>query len=83
MSAFRETFATPEEARAATAMLGDLNRIDALFFSRRPEGHAELARTVAKLDPDALASLARAMNALATKHCTAASELVVQLGGGV
>jgi hypothetical protein len=64
-SAYREAFATPEEARAATAMLGDLNRMDALFFSRRPEDHAELARAVAKLDPHAFASLARAMNALA------------------
>jgi hypothetical protein len=63
--AYRETFATPEEARAATAQLGDLNRLDALFYSRRPEDHAELAREVAKLDPDAFASLARAMNALA------------------
>jgi hypothetical protein len=63
-SAYRETFATPEEARAATAMLGDLNRMDTLFFSRRPEDHAELARAVAKLDPQAFASLARAMNAL-------------------
>ena len=52
-SAYRETFATPEEARAATAQLGDLNRMDALFYSRRPEDHAELAREVAKLDPEA------------------------------
>jgi hypothetical protein len=66
-SAYRETFATPEEARAATAMLGDLSRMDALFFSRRPEDHAELARSVAKLDPDALASLAHVMNALANE----------------
>ena len=64
-SAYRETFATPEEARAATALLGDMNRMDALFFSRRPEDHAELARAVSKLDPEAFASLARAMNALA------------------
>jgi hypothetical protein len=64
-SAYRETFATPEAARAATASLGDLNRMDALFFSKRPEDHAELARAVAKLDPDAFASLARAMNLLA------------------
>jgi hypothetical protein len=63
--AYRETFATPEEARAATALVGDMNRMDALFFSRRPEDHAELARAVAKLDPEAFASLARAMNALA------------------
>ena len=64
---YRETFATPEAARAATAQLGDLNRIDALFYSRRPEDHAELAREVAKLDPEAFASLARAMNALANE----------------
>lgn len=63
-SAYRETFATPEEARAATALLGDMNRMDELFFSRRPEDHAELARAVSKLDPEAFASLARAMNAL-------------------
>ena len=76
-SAYRETFATPEEARAATALLGDMNRMDALFFSRRPEDHAELARAVSKLDPEAFASLARAMNALAndanrTRHQTSA-----------
>jgi hypothetical protein len=62
--AHRETFAAPEEARAATAPLGDLNRMDALFFSRRPEDHAELARAVAKLGPEAFASLACAVNAL-------------------
>ena len=38
--------------------------MDALFFSRRPGDHAELARAVAKLDPEGLVSLARAMNAL-------------------
>ena len=31
-NAYRETFATPEEARAATALVGDMNRMDALFF---------------------------------------------------
>ncbi len=59
--AYREAFATPEAARAATGMLADLNRMDALFFSRRPEDHAKLALAVADLDPDAFASLARAM----------------------
>ncbi|MGH9738703.1 MAG: hypothetical protein ACRD4X_08960 [Candidatus Acidiferrales bacterium] len=62
---YREAFATPEEARAATALLGDLNRMDALFFSHRPEDHAELARAVAGLDPAAFASLAQAMTNLA------------------
>jgi hypothetical protein len=60
---YRESFATPDEARAATALLADLDRLDALFFSRRPEDHAELARAVATLDPEAFASLARAMSA--------------------
>ena len=64
--AYRETFATPEDARAATALLADLNRMDSLFFSRRPEDHAELARSIASLDPAAFASLAQAMAAEAT-----------------
>jgi DNA-binding FadR family transcriptional regulator len=65
--AYRETFATPEEARAATGLLADLDRMDALFFSHKPEDHAELARAVANLDPEAFSSLARAMNGLATE----------------
>jgi hypothetical protein len=60
-NAYRKTFATPQEARAATGMLADLNRMDALFFSRRPEDHTQLARAVADMDPIAFASLARAM----------------------
>jgi hypothetical protein len=62
---YREVFATPAEARAATALIGDLNRMDALFFSNRPQDHAELARAVAQLDPAAFASLARQMAELA------------------
>jgi hypothetical protein len=65
--AYRETFATPEEARSATALLADLDRMDGLFFSRRPEDHVALARAVADLDPAAFASLAKAMNGLATE----------------
>lgn len=68
--AYRETFATPEVARAATAQLADLDRMDALFFSRRPEDHAELARVVATLDPDAFASLAQAITTLANNNHT-------------
>jgi len=62
--AYREMFATPEEA------LDDLNRMDALFFSRRPEDHAELARAVSQLDPQSFASLARAMRELEGKPGT-------------
>jgi hypothetical protein len=51
---YRETFASPEEARTASALLADLDRMDALFFSRRPEDHAELARAVASLAPPPL-----------------------------
>lgn len=65
---YRKTFSTPEEARAATALLADLNRMDALFFSGRAEDHAELARAVANLDPQAFASLAQAMNALRSRR---------------
>jgi hypothetical protein len=65
--AYRETFATPEEAHAATALLSDLNRMDALFFSGRAEDHAELARAVANLDPKSFESLAEAMSGLAAE----------------
>ena len=65
--AYRETFATPEEARAATALLADLDHMDSLFFSQRPEDHVALARAVASLDPAAFASLTKAMNGLATE----------------
>jgi hypothetical protein len=64
--AYHETFSTPQEARTAKTRLVDLDRLDALFFSRRPEDHSELARTVAALDPSAFNSLAQAMAQLAS-----------------
>jgi len=64
-SAYRESFATPEAAREASALLADVNHMDALFFSRRPEDHAALARAIANLDPAAFASLANAMTEFA------------------
>ena len=60
---YREVFATPEEARRATELIKDLNRLDALFFSPRIEDQAELAKTIAALDPRAFASFAKAINA--------------------
>lgn len=60
-AAYRKTFATPEEARTANTRLADLDRLDSLFFSQRPEDHAELARAVAALDPSSFDSLAKAM----------------------
>jgi len=62
--AYRKTFATPQDALAASTRLADLDRLDALFFSRKPEDHAELARAVAALDPAAFNSLANAMTQL-------------------
>lgn len=70
--AYRETFATPEDARNATALLADLNRMDALFYSQRPEDHAELARSIAALDPAAFASLAKAIGEQASRQATQA-----------
>jgi|HubBroStandDraft_1064217.scaffolds.fasta_scaffold09809_2 hypothetical protein len=64
--AYHETFSTPQEARTAKTRLVDLDRMDALFFSRRPEDHSELARAVAALDPSAFNSLAQAMAQLAS-----------------
>lgn len=63
--AYRELFATPQDARSATKMLEDLKTMDTLFFSSRPNDHVELARLVATLDPTAFESLARAMSVVA------------------
>jgi hypothetical protein len=73
-SAYRESFATPDAARQATALLADVNHMDSLFFSRRPEDHASLARAIANLDPAAFTSLANAMQTIAagSAHAPAA-----------
>jgi hypothetical protein len=67
VEAYREMFKTPEEARAAAALLADLNRMDALFFSQRPEDHLQLARSVAALDAAAFSSLVKAMQQIASE----------------
>jgi hypothetical protein len=67
-AAYRKTFATPADAQAANTRLADLDRLDGLFFSRRPEDHAELARAVAALDPESFNSLASAMAQLARQN---------------
>jgi hypothetical protein len=41
-----------------------LARIDALFYSNRPESHAELAAAIYRLNPNAFQSLAQMMNAM-------------------
>lgn len=73
-NAYRKMFATPEEARTATAALADMDRMDALFFSRSPEDHAQLARRVAELDPTAFQSLVNAMNELSAQRQTQGRE---------
>jgi hypothetical protein len=65
--AYRTSFATPEEARAATVLLADLNKMDALFFSGHPQDHAELAKAIAQLDEAAFESLAKAMSDVGKK----------------
>jgi hypothetical protein len=64
-AAYKEVFQTPGEARQARDLVTDVNRLDALFFSRRPEDHKELAKAVAALDRDAFAMLADSMAELA------------------
>jgi hypothetical protein len=56
---YRKTSATPEAERQATSLLTDLDSMDALFFSRKPEDHAELARSVAAWIPSHLRRLPR------------------------
>ena len=69
-SAYREVFETPEAAKSANAVVADVNRLDALFFSRKPEDHVELARAVEALDRDAFVMLAKSMGELAAQRAT-------------
>ena len=57
----QKIFPTVEDARAAGQQLAELAQLDALFFSNRPEAHAELARFVRHINPQAFRGLARAM----------------------
>lgn len=59
--AYREVFESPEKAREAVTLLSDLDRMDALFFSSRASDHARLAESIAELDANAFASLAKSM----------------------
>jgi hypothetical protein len=53
-----------EDARAANSQVSDLARIDTLFFSNRPESHAELAAAIYWLNPTAFRSLTQMMSAI-------------------
>ena len=62
----QKLFPTVEDAQAANSQVSDLARIDTLFFSNRPEAHAELAAAIYRLNPTAFRSLARMMSAMTT-----------------
>jgi len=62
----QKLFPTAGDARAASVQLADLAKLDTLFFSNRPEAHAELAAAVYRLNPAAFRNLARMMQAVAT-----------------
>lgn len=67
----QKLFPTAADARAAQAQLGGLAKLDALFFSNRPEAHAELAAAVYRLNPAAFRSLARMMQSIAAAEPSA------------
>jgi hypothetical protein len=60
----QKLFPTVDDARAANSQISDLARMDTLFFSNRPESHAELAAAIYRLNPNAFRSLAQMMNAM-------------------
>jgi hypothetical protein len=69
--ALQKIFPTPADAERATAQLAELDRLDSMFFSNRPESLAELAAIVYRLNPDAFANLTRVMVGM-TNNATAA-----------
>ncbi len=67
----QKLFPTADDARAAGAQLADLAKLDTLFFSNRPESHAELAAAVYRLNPAAFRNLARMMQAISNDFANA------------
>jgi hypothetical protein len=59
--ALQKIFPTPADAERATAQLAELDRLDSMFFSNRPESLAELALPSTVLNPEAFVNLARVM----------------------
>ncbi|MGH9776567.1 MAG: hypothetical protein ACRD50_16670 [Candidatus Acidiferrales bacterium] len=55
-------FPTAADARLAKSRLDELALLDELFFARTPESHAELARRVKALHPEAFAELTKAFH---------------------
>lgn len=66
--AIQKLFPTLEDARAANSQVADLARLDTLFFSNRPESHAELAAAIYRLNPTAFRNLAQMMNAIVSPN---------------
>ncbi len=66
--AIQKLFPTIEDARAANSQVADLARLDTLFFSNRPESHAELAAAIYRLNPTAFRNLAQMMNAIVPRR---------------
>ena len=60
----QKLFPTLDDARAANSQVSDLTRLDALFFSNRPESHAELAAAIYRLSPSAFSNLTQMMSAM-------------------
>jgi hypothetical protein len=66
-TSYRESFATPDEARLAATQLADVAAMDALFFSAKADDQVKLARLVAGINPEAFQLLASAMAQVAAE----------------
>src|SRR5690349_1656649 len=66
-TSYRESFATPDDARLAATQLADVAAMDALFFSAKADDQVKLARLAAGINPDAFQLLASAMAQVAAE----------------
>jgi|SRR5215831_25152 len=60
-ASYRESFATPDEARTAAKQLSEVAAMDALFFSTAAEDQTKLARLLAEINPNAFEAFAAAL----------------------
>lgn len=69
--AVQKLFPTAGDAQRAAAEIVELERIDSLFLSNRPEALAELAAVVYRLNPESFENLARVMTGMVRSSAAA------------
>lgn len=78
----QKLFPTAADAERAAAEVAELDRIDAMFLSNRPESLAELAATIYRLNPESFEGLARVMSGMLRSGIAAPVQSATRMESG-